>query len=256
MRTTVISYAVAWSLSLTLFPLSVHAAKQPRALITDYRVKQIAYDPNQVYEVVGTYGYQTALEFGSDEQIKVVALGDTIGWQAVPNQSELFLKPVEANAATNLTVITNKHKYYFNLSSAKSPNRSAMTFIVRFVYPGMNRLTSTIIGNESKRGYTALDTVHMNMEYGVSGNKAKMGLKQVFDDGQFTYFMFDKDAEIPAFYIVGADGTESLVDWRREGPYMVVERVGKLFTLRNGDIHLCVKNTAGEQMASWQRYQS
>ena len=227
-RTILCGIAIATSLLVGTFP--ARAAKQPRPLISDYRVKQVAYDANQVYEIVGNYGYQTLLEFSADEQIKVVALGDTIAWQTVPFQNRLFLKPVEPNAATNLTVITTKHTYYFKLSSSKNP--SAMTFLVRFVYANSNG-QFTMTGWERK-GSKALDTARINLAYGVAGDKAKMGLKHVFDDGQFTYFMFDENAEIPSFYVVAADGSESLVNWRREGAYMVVERLGDRFTLRNG----------------------
>jgi hypothetical protein len=87
--------------------------------MTDNRVKQVPYDPNQVYELVGTYNYQTSLEFEADEMVKVVALGDTIAWQTILFRNRLFLKPVEENADTNLTVITSKRTYYFQLSSTK-----------------------------------------------------------------------------------------------------------------------------------------
>ncbi|MEN9136751.1 TrbG/VirB9 family P-type conjugative transfer protein, partial [Xanthomonas euvesicatoria] len=78
----------------------------------------------------------------------------------------------------------------------------------------------------------------------TSGNKTAIPLKRAFDDGQFTYFMFDQNAEIPSVYTVGPDGKESLVNTRREGQYLVVERTASLFTLRNGNSHLCVQNNA------------
>ncbi len=56
--------------------------------------------------------------------------------------------------------------------------------------------------------------------------------------------MFDQNAEIPSVYTVGPDGTETIVNTRREGQYLVVERTASLFTLRNGNAHLCVQNNA------------
>ena len=224
--------------SVSLASRPVHAAKVPHSLVTDNRVKQVPYDPNQVYEVVGTYGYQTSIEFASDETVKVVTLGDSIAWQTVPYQNRLFLKPVEPNAATNLTVITDKRTYYFKLSSAR--NRAYMTFLVRFIYPNAN-LPANKEGN-LKRPSNALDPAKINLDYGTSGNKKAIALNRVFDDGQFTYFLFDQDADIPSVYLVGPDGTESLVNIRREGPYLVVERTASLFTLRNASAYLCVQN--------------
>lgn len=224
--------------AVSLASMPAQAAKVPHSLVTDHRVKQVPYDPNQVYEVVGTYGYQTSIEFASDETVKVVTLGDSIAWQTVPYQNRLFLKPVEPNAATNLTVITDKHTYYFKLSSAR--NRAYMTFLVRFIYPNANLPAHR--NDKPKSASTGLDLSKINLDYGTSGNKKAIALKRVFDDGQFTYFLFDQDAGIPSVYMVGPDGTESLVNTRREGQYLVVERTASLFTLRDGASHLCVQN--------------
>lgn len=224
--------------AVSLASMPAQAAKVPHSLVTDHRVKQVPYDPNQVYEVVGTYGYQTSIEFASDETVKVVTLGDSIAWQTVPYQNRLFLKPVEPNAATNLTVITDKRTYYFKLSSAR--NRAYMTFLVRFIYPNANLQAHH--NDKPKSASTGFDLSKINLDYGTSGNKKAIALKRVFDDGQFTYFLFDQDAGIPSVYMIGPDGTESLVNTRREGQYLVVERTASLFTLRDGASHLCVQN--------------
>ena len=225
---------------ITLTVVPSYAAKSPNPLMTDERVKQVAYDPNQVYEIVGTYGFQTAIEFSSEEKVKVVSLGDSIAWQTVPYQNRLFLKPVEPNAATNLTVITDKRTYYFKLNSSK--NRASMTFLVRFVYPNANINVNS--GVARAQAAISIDPDKLNIDYGVSGDKVAIPLNRAFDDGQFTFFLFAKDAEIPSVYTVGPDGTESIVNTRRDGKYLVVERTASLFTLRNGTSYLCVHNNA------------
>src|SRR4051812_12263930 len=150
--------------SLSSITSMTYAAKTPNSLITDHRVKQVMFDPNQVYEVIGNYGYQTTLEFGAAEKIKVAAVGDTIAWQVVPYMNRLFIKPVEANATTNMTVITDQHTYYFRLRGAK--NARDATFLVRFVYgsphPGL-------YGGGAPRtvGLTAsVDPAKLNLDYG------------------------------------------------------------------------------------------
>lgn len=231
--------------SAGLLPSSpAQAAKFPNPLITDNRVKQVAYDANQVYEVVGTYGFQTSIEFAPDEKVEVVTLGDSIAWQTVPYRNRLFLKPVEPNAETNLTVITDKRTYYFKLMSGKG--RASQTFLVRFVYPeALQRVaTSGARGADGAAKASTVDLSRMNIDYSTSGETAAIQLRRAFDDGQFTYLQFDKDAEIPAVYTVGPDGTESIVNTRREGGYLVVERTARQFTLRNGEAYLCVQNNA------------
>ena len=248
MKPTPFVLAAAMVYFLTTFcAVPVYAAKMPRPLLTDQRIKQVAYDPNQVYELMGTYGYQTTIEFASDEQIKVRTLGDSIAWQTVINGSRLFVKPVEPNAATNMTIITNKRTYFFKLNS--TAKQRDMTFLVRFIYPNASMLNtaSGMPNSGNDRSGKGFDPATLNLHYAASGDKQAIPLQRAFDDGEFTYFQFDKNSEIPAFYIVGSDGTESVVNTRREGAYMVVERTGHLFTLRNGDAHLCVENTGSKK---------
>ncbi|WP_175983224.1 TrbG/VirB9 family P-type conjugative transfer protein [Caballeronia zhejiangensis] len=237
-----IAIAVIGGSTFCLIPASAIAAKSPHALITDNRVKQVPYDPNQVYEVVGTYGYQTSIEFANDETVKVVSLGDSIAWQTVPYQNRLFIKPVEPNAATNLTVITDKRTYYIKLTSSKA--RTTQTFLVRFIYPNSNPNGYAGAGRSEAHTSNGIDPANLNIDYAVSGDRTAIPLNRAFDDGQFTYFLFGRDAEIPSFYTVGPDGTESAVSPRREGQYMVVKRTASLFTLRNGNAYLCVQNKA------------
>jgi type IV secretion system protein VirB9 len=243
MRFDAIALAVTFSAgtSIWLAAMPAYAAKSPHSLVTDDRVKQVPYDINQVYEIVGTYGYQTSIEFANDETVKVVTLGDSIAWQTVPYQNRLFLKPVEPNASTNLTVITDKRTYYFKLTSSRS--RASMTFLVRFVYPN-SKVNRYVGADGSSRTGNGFDPATLNLDYGTSGNKAAIPLNRAFDDGQFTYFLFEENADIPAVYTVNADGTESIVNTRREGRYLVAERTASLFTLRSGNAYLCVQNNA------------
>ena len=73
---------------------------------------------------------------GDDEKIETVALGDSLAWQAVPDQSKryLFIKPLEKDAVTNMTVVTRKRIYSFILR-ADSRSARRVVFKVRFTYP-------------------------------------------------------------------------------------------------------------------------
>lgn len=240
------------------------AAQDPTPLATDNRIRQVAYDPNQVVEVIGSYGYQSSIEFSSGEEVKLWTLGDSIAWQTVPYKNRLFLKPVEAQATTNLTVITNKRTYYFRLRADKNPDNQ--TWLVRFHYPEALMINVTAqaddggvadglagapmaagrAGERQPVGAAPVtaqpDLQRVNTSYQTSGDRDAIGLARVVDDGQFTYMLFDEESELPAVYLVGPDGTEQLVNTRREGDYLVVERTARQFTLRNGGAYLCVRN--------------
>ncbi len=232
-----------WLVVLASFIVThVQAAMEPRPLGTDSRIKQVMYNPNQIYEIVGTYGYETTIEFAADEYVIGETFGDSIAWQTLKKFNHLYLKPVEPDAIGNMTVVTNKHTYFFNLNSSSDD----MTLVVRFKYPAA--LADPAPGPESHRheGKKTPDPAMINLNYASAGHKSAIQLTRVFDDGEFTYFQFDPKTEIPSFYLLGEDGTESVVNVHREGVYMVVERTGRRFTLRNGDAHLCVENV------SWQ----
>lgn len=223
---------------LGIFSLTGYAEKLPKSLSSDFRMKQVMYDPNQITHITGAYGYQTSVEFAPDEQIKLVTLGDSIAWQTVPYLNRLFIKPVEDNAKTNMTVMTNKRAYFFQLET--SEKKDALTFLVRFAYPNMT------YEEESRHAVASIEDhlSEMNWRYSTSGDKAAFALKKVFDDGQFTYFLFEEDTDIPSVYVVDQDGYEAIVNTRREGKYLVVERTNNKFTLRIGKSYLCVRNDA------------
>ena len=52
----------------------------PRPGSGDPRIYVVDYDPAQVVELHATMGYQTFVEFASDEHIENVAVGDATGW--------------------------------------------------------------------------------------------------------------------------------------------------------------------------------
>jgi len=85
------------------------------------------------------------------------------------------------------------------------------------------------------------DPTGWNFNYTFAGDKAQVPVK-VFDNGEFTYFQFDKDTDTPAIFLVAKDRSESLVNSVRQGDYLVVHRRGRQFTLRNGNLVTCIFN--------------
>jgi len=225
-------------LSLVILFNTVFAAQLPRPILSDSRIRQIVYDPNQIVEVTGAYGYVTTIEFEADETVKDRTFGDSIAWQTLAKDNHLYIKPVEPEAAGNMSVVTNKRSYYFKLNSSHTD----VTFLLRFKYPFWQDETGA--GNTSghEQNYSGLHPAKINLNYASAGHKSAIQLSRVFDDGEFTYFRFAPHSDIPSFYFVESNGTESSVNLHREGDYMVVERVARRFILRNGDAHLCVEN--------------
>ena len=215
------------------------AAKDPRRLGTDNRITQVNYSPNEVYELTGTYGYQTTVEFEQGENIKIASIGDSIAWQVVPLGNRLFLKPVEKNATTNLTVVTDKRAYYFRLRAAVN---NTPIYLMRFRYgtdAPISLKSSDNVRVTSLENGVGIDKY--NLDYEIAGDKV-IGLKRVFDDGQFTYFEFDPSVDVPAIFLVDGEKKEATANVRREGKYIVVEKVWPQYTLRLGRTVACIFN--------------
>ena len=233
---------IAATAAIALASSPAMAAKNPRHLGTDNRITQVPYSPNEVYELTGTYGYQTTVEFEQGETIKIASIGDSIAWQVVPLGNRLFLKPVEKNATTNLTVVTDKRAYYFRLRANSS---GAPIYLLRFRYGGDVPFQSSGLQSSENVRITSLDSGvgidKYNLDYEIAGDKV-IGLKRVFDDGQFTYFEFEPSVDVPAIFLVDGEKKEATANVRREGKYIVVEKVHPQYTLRLGRTVACIFN--------------
>ncbi len=231
-------------LLLLCFAFPALAAEESIPAALDHRVHTMMYQPDEVYKFTGHYGFQSAIEFGPDETIQTISMGDSTAWMLQPSGNRLFLKPIEQGATTNMTLITNRRTYLFELHGREAQDISDpnMTFILRFLYPSEN--------SGGVKNY--LDSVPLpdlerepgkyNFNYTLSGPEAVSPIR-IFDDGQFTYFQFrNKNSDVPAFFLVDGQGNESIINYRTRGDYIVVERVGPRFTLRYGSAIVCIFN--------------
>lgn len=223
------------------------AEQAPRAVIQDSRIRTVPFQRDNVVVVHGALGVSTMVAFGDDERIETVAIGDSVGWQAVPDQSKrfLFIKPLETHAVTNMNVVTRKRIYNFLLRAVD--NRASVVFKVRFTYPDVEedqRLLALAKAKAAMPNYRALmSRPGTNFDYTYKGQiTAKPDF--VFDDGIKTYFRFG--GEVPAIFLVNPDRGETLVNYRREGEIIVVDKVAGQFTMRKGDETACVFNLRAE----------
>lgn len=124
---------------LLALSLAGHHATAAQPIATDSRIKTFVYNANEVFSVTTEYGYQSNIEFGENEAIDTVSVGDRVGWQIIPANRRLFIRAMEENAHTNMTVITNKRAYQFDLKSSSASNvigSEQLVYVVRFYYPG------------------------------------------------------------------------------------------------------------------------
>ena len=230
----------ALALTFVLLAAPAHAIQYPKPGEVDPRIQTVAYDPAEVVALRGFYGFQMMLEFGPDERIENVSIGDAQAWQVTPNKraSLLFLKPIASNASTNMTVVTDRRRYAFELTAGQpSSGRSGeIPYIVRFTYP-------------PEEAPAVVELVEpappppRNTAYSYTGSRASLP-SRVYDDGAFTYFEWPENASTPALFLLAADGSESIVNYGVRDGMMVVEQVAPRFILRNGKDVTTVINDA------------
>ncbi len=106
-------------------------------ITTDSRIKTLVYNSNEVYELKFYYGYQSFIEFSEGEEIEMISIGESFAWKITPAQKRLFIRPLEIAAHTNMTVITNKRTYHFDIKSGEYDGREdeELVYTVRFYYP-------------------------------------------------------------------------------------------------------------------------
>ena len=244
----ILNFNIIIFLAIFFTTSTAFAIRESRPTPVDSRIRVMVYNPDDVFKFTGYYGYQASIELASNEEVISISMGDTTSWQIVPAGHRIFIKPMEPDATTNLTLITNKRTYFFELYAEETTDirDPGMVFNVKFIYP--DEEDEDHIRTFSKSDSKGPDLKHpenFNFYYSISGNEEIAPIK-IFDDGEFTYLQFrDKNNEIPAIFAVDEDLMESMVNFRLDpnnSNLVVVEQVFKKLTLRAGKKIVCVFN--------------
>jgi len=225
----------------------VKALQLPRLINSETKFRSYIYNPSEVYGYIGHYYYQGYIEFGKDESIKTITIGNSNAWFVKQLRNRLFLKPVEDNADTNLTVITNKKVYQFQLMAkdAKDNNDENLVFSVKFIYPEVENKNIIQFGDSSKiisQEPDLEDLDKYNFDYDITGVPTISPIK-MFDDGKFTYLQFSENSAVPAILAVDpTTGFESMVNYRVTKKYFIIEQTSAQFSLRHGEDIVCIYN--------------
>jgi type IV secretion system protein VirB9 len=205
-----------------------------------------AYNGDEVYRLQGFVGYQIDLEFEPGETFTGLGAGDLEGLSFVGQDNHLFLKPKAARVATNLTVLTNRRHYQFDYtarSQRPAGDDHGVIYALRFTYPpspsqaaaeaAAKRLDSQLDGAGIKRP--------QNTDYWYCG-EPQLRPVAAFDDGVHTRLRFAASADLPAIFVRGEDGGESLLNFSMDAGDVVLHRVAKRFVLRRGKLTGCIVN--------------
>jgi len=239
---------VAAAAAITLLLPVVHSRAEvvpPRGL-TDSRVRSTLYDGDQVYRLHGYVGYQIDLEFETGESFVGLGAGDIEGLAYFGQDNHLFLKPKAAKVSTNLTVLTNRRRYqidYTALAQHPAIDDPDVIFALRFTYPAVpsKAAEEAAARHIDSDLATASAQRHQNIDYWYCGGPGLRPL-HASDDGVHTRLSFAANADLPAFFVRGDDGSESLLNFSMDGGDVIIHRVARQFILRRGKLTGCIVN--------------
>lgn len=262
----------------TLFCLSLllsspaWGADVPVPVATDSRIKTFVYSENDVFNLVTHYGYESNVEFGLNEQVQTISIGERSSWQIVASGRRLFVRALTTSAHTNMTVITNKHAYQFDITSVPTPTtpNEELAYVVRFFYPGDKKNAVPAVYTDDVHDAASVAPAPSapvesapvvsapvavppapaasdvapggyNYSYTYTGSETIAPVK-LYDDGSATYFKFKDGAASPSIATVGPDGRETTLPARRSGEYWVVDITAAKFSVRQGSSTVYVYN--------------
>lgn len=211
------------------------------AMAADTRIRTLPYNPDEVVRITGRTGIQSTIEFGADERIENVALGDSSAWQVTPNRRAtlVFLKPLVSTSHTNMTVITDRRTYMFDLVA--SGKGGGAIYALKFSYPREERLKAEAeLAAAAKTAPTApsgpppLTAADLNFSWEKKGF-AKLLPSRVFDDGTSLYLSWSGDNPLPAILTTSEDKREAPLNYRVDGNYIVISPLPANLLLRYGN---------------------
>lgn len=222
-----------------LLGLSLLASSQ--AWAADNRLRTIPYDEEAIVSIVGHSGIQSTIQFGRDERIENVAVGDSSAWQVTPNRrgTVLFVKPLAPTSLTNMTVVTDKRTYMFDLSTGRKAGPPL--YALKFSYPDLPPAsvapvepTAVVMASASGPAMSAVYPERLNFDWKMKGH-SKLRPERLFDDGVSLYLSWREDLQLPAILTVAEKGREAPLDYRVAGEYIVVTPIPSNIVLRYGN---------------------
>ena len=256
-------YCIA-AAALAVWASAAIASENPRPTAQDSRIREAIFSESQVFRIVGVYRSATQIVFSANERVEHVALGDTVSWEVAPAENSLFIKPRELAGATNLIVITRAgattRTYTFELSARRGgigPRATDTYFKVVFRYPREAAAAAQAAATQAAYARavalqagairSALDLAVLEgkrtLNYSVQGSSA-IQPSEITDNGQFTALRFPNQRELPAFFAINPDGSESIVPFDVRDEFVVIHGVFGQLRLRRGKEVLCVFNEA------------
>lgn len=208
-------------------------------------VQVYPFSENALYRLYTAPQQVSDVALQPGETLSAVSAGDTVRWavgdtasgNGQNKQVHVLVKPFAANLATNLVILTDRRTYHLSLQSTDHVSMTA----VSWSYPDTGLISDKTANGTASTAVATVDSgialESLNFRYGISGDNPPWKPVRAFDDGHKVYIEFPgriDQGEAPPLFVVGADGSNELVNYRVRGNYYVVDRLFGAAELRLG----------------------
>jgi type IV secretion system protein VirB9 len=210
-------------------------------------IQQYAYVEGALFQIYTSPGHVTNIMLQEGEELVgpgPVASGDTVRWiigdtvsgTGLTRRVHILVKPTRSDISTNLVINTNRRTYHLELSATTSTYMAA----VSWTYPQDALIALRSAATEAERSApvaAGIDFSALSFAYRLAGDRPQWRPLRVFDDGRQVFIEFPAsiaNGDMPPLFVIGADGSAELVNYRVQGRYMVVDRLFDKAELRLG----------------------
>jgi len=212
-------------------------------------VQVYPWSDGAIYHVLTAPGQVTDIALQPGENLGAVASGDTVRWvigdttsggsgggPGDARRTHVLVKPIGAGLSTNLVITTNRRTYHLALTSTARTAMAALSW----TYPAdqliaLKAAAETV--NPAQPVASGLSIEQLHFGYTISGDRPNWRPLRAFDDGRQTFIEFPAslgEGEAPPLFLVDRKGTTSLLNYRVQGRYYVVDRIFDVAELRLG----------------------
>jgi len=239
-------------------------------IATDSRIKTLIYSPTEVFRLKFHHHFQSYIEFPEYEKFRIISVGDKYAWDIQQVDNRLFIRPKQAGALTNMTIITSERPYHFELFSSDKNidfTDAALVYVARFYYPetdydfmqtvrikkplrqhNLKDVNEVLLAREGEDEFSddpriinAEQSDIYNYNYSMVGEDVEITPAKIYDDGINTYFEFSSNI-LPDIYFVDREGKESLAQYSVNEGLVTVKGTNWQFSLRNNKNIVCIFN--------------
>jgi type IV secretion system protein VirB9 len=210
-------------------------------------VQVYPFSEGTIYHVLTAPERVTDIALQPGEVLGSVAAGDTVRWvvgdtisgSGDTKRTHILVKPFTAGLSTNVVITSDRRTYHLALTSTARTAMSALSWI----YPQDQLIALKAAAEQARAAQpvaSGLQIEQLHFDYAISGDQPAWRPLRAFDDGQQTFIEFPANlgvGEAPPLFLVDPKGTASLVNYRVQGRYYVVDRLFAVAELRLGLKH-------------------